>query len=95
MFSMLMTVFGRETGVPASTAGGGVDVAVGNICVGNGVIVGAGDGGGAAQAVNKSKSERKIDRWLFIFSILSQADEMYKLTRAGVCIFTCLSESRH
>ena len=67
MFSMLMTVFGRETGVPASTAGGGVDVAVGNICVGNGVIVGAGDGGGAAQAVNKSKSERKIDRWLFIF----------------------------
>jgi hypothetical protein len=86
---MVMAVCGRKTGVPANTDGGGVVVAVGNACVGNGVFVGAG-GGGAAQAANKSKAKRKVHSCRFIFHSFFKT--MSKLARAGSDLFSRLDE---
>src|SRR5215207_10968414 len=70
--SIVIAFCGSARGVPASTEGGGVTVAVGNACVGNGVIVGAG-GGGVAQAVIKSRNASRVHGRLFIFHSFPRA----------------------
>jgi F0F1-type ATP synthase membrane subunit c/vacuolar-type H+-ATPase subunit K len=60
-----MAMVGRETGVPASTAGIGVGVAVGGMEVGRGMEVGAGVASGA-QAVSKIRNKRRIETRFFI-----------------------------
>jgi hypothetical protein len=71
-FSAVMGISGRGTGVPASTAGIAVGVAVGGMDVGRGANVGAGVVGVGAQAVNKNRNKRIKQTRLFIIYFLSQ-----------------------
>jgi len=77
-----MTVWGSGTGVPASTAGIGVGVAVKGMDVGNETKVGTAVAGVGAHATNKNANNRRKLTYFFILDPFPMLNELYELESA-------------